>query len=213
VIQEDLLPPSKVIPVDGGDTINFGPKGNTSLYRVTVVKCIHQVPCVGYCFDQKLSKLKDEYKGTSGRDLGELRKKGIQVSEEIFKPLFVYLGDTHYTVFEQNPELFNYPVIIVECTFIDSETLDRANREGHIHWSQLEPIVLAHPNITFVLIHFSCRYNEQQVHEFFDNLATREENPLSLANVVLFIGNMSEGRNENVVMLLLRHMFVIIKVS
>jgi len=186
----DLLPPSNLHGVEGGDKFYFGTK---NAYQVTVIDCIHSVPCVGYCFDQKLTKLKEEYKDLPGKSLGELRRQGIEVSEEIYRPLFVYMGDTHYTVFEKYPELFNYPVIIVECTFYCEETLERANRDGHIHWSQLEPFVVSHPNTTFILIHFSCRYREVDIFQFFDGLTVREENPLSLSNVVLFVGDNNEG--------------------
>jgi len=120
----------------------------------------------------------------------------VVVSEEKFKPLFVYVGDTHYTIFEKYQELFDYPIIIVECTFYCNETLDRANRDGHIHWSQLEPIVTSHPNTTFVLIHFSLRYSEEDIYQFFDSLTVRENNPISLANVVLFVGEHSEGKGN-----------------
>jgi len=81
----------------------------------------------------------------------------------------------------------------MECTFFCNETVDRANRDGHIHWSQLEPYVVSHPETTFVLIHFSLRYSEEEVHQFFDGLTTRENNPISLKNVVLFVGEHSEG--------------------
>jgi len=171
----------------------FGGKNNDS-YRATIVNCFHAITCVGYMYDIKQSRLKDEYKGLPGKELGELRKKGIDVSEEVFKPLFVYLGDTHYTIFEKELELFNYPVIIVECTFYCSETLDRANRDGHIHWSQLEPFVVSHPETIFVLIHFSLRYSEADIYQFFDSLTKREENPISLKNVVLFVGEHNEGK-------------------
>jgi len=193
-IKEELLPPSQLIPVDAGDNVHFGTKSNPNQYRVHVIKCIHAVPCVGYLFSEKLSKLKEQYKNLTGKDLGALRKEGVEISDEFYRPLFGYIGDSHYTVLENNPIIFEYPVIIVECTFIDGETVDRANRDGHIHWTQLEPIVVSHPNNTFVLIHFSCRYKESEIHQFFDGLVVREENPISLHNVVIFMGDMGEGQ-------------------
>jgi hypothetical protein len=109
--------------------------------------------------------------------------------------------------------------------------MERAERDGHIHWNSLQDIVLAHPDNTFVLIHFryesshqhsvlllvshccgpptepgsflrvaresSLRYKERTIHQFFDDLATREENPLPLDNVVVFVGECNEGNPDN----------------
>lgn len=71
-----------------------------------------------------------------GSEIAKLRKSGVEVSEDSFHPLFVFMGDTHITVFKQNPGLFNYPTIVVECTFIkdEAEVRERADRDGHIHW-------------------------------------------------------------------------------
>jgi hypothetical protein len=35
------------------------------------------------------------------------------------------------------------------------------------------------------------------IHDFFDGLVTREENPLPLDNVVVFVGECSEGMPDN----------------
>lgn len=88
------------------------------------------------------------------------------------KPLFAFLGDTHVSVFEDNPWLFAYPVIITECTYLDDAELERADRVGHTVWSRLKPVVEAHPDTLFVLTHFSLRHSDQDVLDFF-----RDERP------------------------------------
>lgn len=68
--------------------------------------------------------------GTPGRELGRLRKEGVEIEEEFFHPLFAYLGDSSIKVYEENPELFDYPVIITECTFIsDSSEVSFTSRQ------------------------------------------------------------------------------------
>ena len=54
-------------------------------------------------------------------------------------------------------EIFNYTVVITECTFLDEESPSEATDKGHTGWTGLRPFVEQHPNITFVLIHFSLR--------------------------------------------------------
>jgi ribonuclease Z len=84
-------------------------------------------------------------------------------------PLFAYLGDTRISVFERNPWLFDYPVVITECTFLDDDQLKRAAQVGHTVWNQLAPVVAAHPNTLFVLIHFSLRHSDREVLDFFQH--------------------------------------------
>jgi len=182
--------PYKIIGVEDGDVLNVGDK-----LRVRVVKCYHSVPCVGFCFDVKRKKLKPEYTHLTGKEIAKLRKEGTQIDHDIHLPAFVYLGDTSVEVFDKNPQLFDYPVIICECTFIHAEGVEeRIKRDGHILWAQLEKHVLAHPKNTFVLIHFSLRYKEHQIFAFFNDLVNREQDPLDLSNLVIFVGDGSEGR-------------------
>jgi ribonuclease Z len=163
-------------PVAGGDTMTFGPRG---AYRVRVVTCVHKVPCVGYCFSEQKTRLRPEFaafkaemaaKGQLqefGKEMAAKRRRGEEVTEEYFEPLFAFLGDTHPAVFDANPWLFEYPVIITECTYLDEAERERAERVGHTVWSRLRPVIVDHPETTFVLIHFSLRHSDREVVEFF----------------------------------------------
>jgi len=119
----------------------------------------------------------------------------VEVSEPFNNPLFVYLGDTHIDIFKKYPEILNYPTVIVECTFIHQEPgiAERANRDGHIHWDNLSEVVIANKDVTFILIHFSCRYKETEIYEFFSGLMNRPDNPLNLDNVIVFVGDYVAG--------------------
>jgi len=113
------------------------------------------------------------------------------VSEIVYRPLFVYLGDTHIGVFKKHPEILKFPTVIVECTFFHQEPgiQERAERDGHIHWDNLSEVVLSNKDVTFILIHWSCRYKESEIFSFFDDLVNRDTNPLNLDNVVIFGGD------------------------
>ncbi len=193
-LDEAMLPPYRLEGVSEGSSFSFGDEKGV---LVEVVKCIHAVPCVGYLFSQKRSKLKEEYRGKPSKEIASLRSSGVVVMEEIREPLFAYLGDTGIDVFN-NPRVFDFPVIVVECTFLywDEMIEDRCRRDGHICWKHLEPVVTSHPHRTFILIHFSCRYKEEEIYEFFESMTTRGENPLCLDNVVLHVNGMSEGRHS-----------------
>jgi ribonuclease Z len=161
--------------VRDGDEFVFGRRG----HRVRVVSCDHKVPCVGYAFSETGKALHPEYAqlreelvaAGRGAEFGKLmarkRQAGELVDREVDRPLFAFLGDTHVRVYERNSWLFDYPVLITECTFLDDSERERADRVGHTLWSDLEPIVSAHPETLFILTHFSLRHTDREVVEFF----------------------------------------------
>jgi len=156
---------------------------------VEIFECYHSVTCVGYGFSQIKKKIKPEYVGVEGRQLGLLRKQGVEIDYPFESPMFAFMGDTTARFFAEHDKLekegkeniYRFPLIITECTFlgIDEDDPKRAEKTKHTLWSELKPFVVAHPNITFVLIHFTHRYSEKEIREFF-----AKEN---LGNVVPFV--------------------------
>jgi ribonuclease Z len=158
-----------------------GKKGQ-HLY-ITTVKCHHTVPCIGYIFSIKKDKLKDEYKGFAGKEIGKLRKSGVEICNTTYEKKLAFLGDTTSDIFKnKNSELLKTPVIMIECTAInDKISVETARSRGHMHWDELEPIVKEHPEITFILIHFSRSYKEEEIIEHFKNQG--------YSNIVMWLPN------------------------
>lgn len=168
--------------------------GKRDQYAVEVVACDHKIPCVGYGFSQRKSRLKAEYveqkeafeqagdKAAFGKLMAQLRKEGVEVQEQVEEPLVLFMGDTHASVFSHQPELLRYPVIFTECTFLHETEEERANAKGHTLWKQLLPTIAAHPENTFVLTHFSLRHSDREVLAFFEALAGE----MPLDNIVLW---------------------------
>ncbi|CAF1303518.1 unnamed protein product [Adineta steineri] len=150
-------------------------------YRVEIINCCHTIPCVGYAFYEKRSKLKSDYAQLSGKEIQVLKKQGIDITEQVFIPLFAFLGDTTPDVFSMDSNsgrvlLDQMPVIICECSFLYGE---QSNERGHTHWNGLKPIIESHPHITFILIHFSLKHKRNEIEAFFAEQ--------SLKNVIPFI--------------------------
>jgi ribonuclease Z len=172
----DLAGGHRLHGVRHDDEFQFGRRA----HHVRVVECEHKVPCVGYAVSEVGKALRPEYEelrrslvaegrgGEFGRIMARHRKEGTKVDQEVRRPLFAFLGDTHVNVFERNPWLLTYPVVITECTFLHDTELERADRVGHTVWSRLRPVVEAHPGTLFVLTHFSLRHSDQDVLDFFD---------------------------------------------
>jgi len=100
--------------------------------------------------------------------------------------LFAFLGDTTAKVFETAPQILEYPVIIVECTHFADDQYSAAANGGHTHWSDLKEIVRQHPQITFVLIHFSIRYKRSEIVAFFKPIQE------TIKNIVVWVEETDE---------------------
>lgn len=165
---------AEFIPLNGGSFRSFTLQKQN--IKVETFSCDHSVACLGYGFSLVRTRLKGEFQGR--KDIAALKSGGVDVQETYDVPVFAFLGDTTHRVFDSSPTIFDYPTIIVECTFLDDSHVEAAASTRHMHWSHLKDVVTKHPRNTFVLIHFSSRYSS----EFVDDLFTRE----GLPNVVVW---------------------------
>jgi ribonuclease Z len=112
--------------------------------------------------------LKEEYTKLNGKEIGELRKKGVEINYDLKSKMFVYLGDTSKEIFDDKEweKIVEYPTIIIECTFILKEEREQAIKTHHIHWDFIEPVVEKYNKNTFILIHFSQRYDKSEIKNF-----------------------------------------------
>ncbi|EFC42201.1 predicted protein [Naegleria gruberi] len=169
--------PIDIIGVEPGDLIEkIGGKDN---YVAKVVKCDHSVPCNGYAIYERKKKLKKEYSELKGAEIAKLRKeKGDEISDIILEPRIAIMGDTTYRVFEMNPFLLEFPVIVVECTFLENGQEETALGAYHMHWNHIKPYIEKHPQTRFILTHFSLRYTDDFILEFFKNQPYKNITPL-----------------------------------
>ena len=100
-----------------------------------------------------------------GAELVELKKSGVEITENYFVQLILFISDTGKNGIIDLP-FEKYPLIIIECTFLEDEHYEEAVSRKHLHWKDLEPIVKANPTNTFILGHFSCRYKDDFLIEF-----------------------------------------------
>jgi ribonuclease Z len=158
------------VPLKGANVIGVVPEQEFLILNdtvsVLVIKCYHSVPCVGFGLSKRVKRLLPEFQNKTGQELGQLRKLGTTLDEYITVPMILYLGDTDIRVMS-DPRIFTFPIVIVECTFLHVDELERATMTQHIHYRHLAPYLLQYPEVTFILIHFSLRYTEEEIHTFF----------------------------------------------
>jgi len=140
---------------------------NKQELEINVFKCDHTIPTLSYGMSEIKQKLKDEYSSLPGKEIGALRKQGVQVTHEVTNKKFAYVCDTTISVFDMNPQILEYEVIFIECTFFMPDELENAVKTQHIHWDHLKKYVIQFPNISFMLFHFSQRYRDEEISIFF----------------------------------------------
>jgi ribonuclease Z len=158
------------IPIDGTTRSTKRFIANKQAMILDTIAADHSIPTVIYGFSLVKKKLNPLYHGLPGKDIAMLKKSGTEVNVEVTEKKFCYVLDTSIKVFEQNPFLFEYPVIITECTFLYEDEIEMANKKKHIHWNQLKPYVVQYPSVFFILVHFSQRYKDQEICTFFDDV-------------------------------------------
>ena len=132
----------------------------------------HSVDSIGYGVSQIKKKL-------TGKEIAQLSKSGVSVNIEHLVNHFIFMGDTYITPFiNQEQEICAYKSIIIECSFMLDDDYDHAIQKKHIHWSDLHPFVVRHPECDFILTHFSPRYKQVEIQAFFSIV--------NLPNIVLW---------------------------
>ncbi len=155
-----------IIPASPGDVLKFNCGGNK--YFVKVYDLDHTVPTRGYGLFETRHKLLPEYQNCTPKELVELKKK-VKISHDVDIPIILFAFDTSIDPFLKNKELLQFPVIVVECTFLHEKD-KYIQHSKHIHWNDIKPIVEQNPQIHFILTHFSMRYSVGEIEEFFKGI-------------------------------------------
>lgn len=117
----------------------------------------HDRCSLGYSVIEKRHKLKPELIGKTGPELVALKRQGVQIEEWQEVCLLTCTGDTAVGRWMELEFVRRSEVLIVECTFIDEDHMDRARGGRHIHVRDLPRILEAVPDARVMLIHLSRR--------------------------------------------------------
>uniref|UniRef100_A0A6C0BCE8 Metallo-beta-lactamase domain-containing protein n=1 Tax=viral metagenome TaxID=1070528 RepID=A0A6C0BCE8_9ZZZZ len=166
-IKENPKITHKVVGVKDGDIIPI--KISKKDLNVEVINCYHSVPCCGYGLSYIRPKIKEEYKNLDNNTLKDLCKNKVEIKDFLTDYFFLYLGDTNSEILN-DPRIYKYSIIMIECTFFKDEHIQQSIDTNHIHWLQLKSVVESNPHIKFIIYHFSLRYKVDDIHEFFNNV-------------------------------------------
>ncbi|PTB63139.1 hypothetical protein BBK36DRAFT_59851 [Trichoderma citrinoviride] len=152
-----------------GDTV---PLRRAQGITATAFACDHTVPCLGYVFSKTTQRLRPEFASLAGPELQALRRAGTELTAAHTAPVFAFLGDTTAATLAAGPEWLRQeiPVVITECSFLYPEHEAQAAKTKHTFWRDLEPVIRRWPRTTFVLTHFSMRYDDAEIARFFNEM-------------------------------------------
>lgn len=134
----------------------------------------HTVPSCGYSVIRSVAKLRPEYVGTPGAELGALRRSGVEITRTFDTRILSVTGDTLPEVLDREPHILTSEVLVLECTFLDDRKPYEAVRAGgHVHLRDLVERADLFANKTLVLSHFSQIYKPAELPELLADFAAR----------------------------------------
>lgn len=135
--------------------------------RVSTFPVDHRVRSLGFTVQEVRKKLKPEYHGTVGYELGALKKQGVEIETETLTPRLTFIGDSTLKTLEREPHCLDSEILVVESTFILPEDREMAGPKGHLHLSELFELLASEPEACrfqhLVLKHFSMKYTRGQI--------------------------------------------------
>lgn len=159
--------PYQLLRLNVGQAFEFK-KLNNSSYFVEGLPSDHGVGSISFGIYESRKKCKAGYENLSSSEYLQLKKDGIIFTEQYKHPIICYMSDTTINALLCPSNIFSYPVIVIECTFIDPDDLCQVKKKKHIHWDQLYPIIQKQEKNIFILTHFSKKYTWSHVKDFFD---------------------------------------------
>jgi len=136
-------------------------------------KMDHGIDTIGFGINEIREKLKSEFIGRE-KELGEL-KKTMKITEEKCVPMFLFCGDTGHSILNTLP-FDKYPVVIIESTFFAPDHIEEARDRKHLHITDLEPYFVKNNNTHFILIHFSNRYDLNELKTYQEKYEKKYNN-------------------------------------
>jgi ribonuclease Z len=150
----------------GHEILGLGPGDRVDVGRDLTVEAFatdHGVPSLGYHLVRHDSRLRPELQGLGPDEILQKKKSGEGI-EEAFETLWLsYCGDSGEAVFDLEPRLFESRILLIECTFLEDDDLDRARRYRHLHLEDLVCRKAEFRNEHLVLHHLSRRHREKDL--------------------------------------------------
>lgn len=154
----------EVIGVKPGDAIKLSKE-----FTIQVLPTPHRGPSVGYVVEQTTRKLKPEFIGVEGRELGRMRAAGTEITDERVAPMLAIPGDTKIEFLLDNELARKAKVLVHEVTVWDEDMNDveGCRRYGHTHIAEMVEHCEKFEGDALVLCHRSMRFSRGEIEEIY----------------------------------------------
>lgn len=149
---EGHVSPFRFVGVDEGEDF--------TIHRGLVIRPFrvrHPGPTLGFALIEVRKKLKPEYADYSGPQIVALKRQGIPVENRLEIPRVAYCADSALGDYLEHDFVRNADVLVVECTFIDEDHLERARKGQHTHLRDLPELMARVRSPNVVLFHLTRR--------------------------------------------------------
>ncbi len=148
-----------------GVIIGVEPLEDVPIRRGLVVRPFevnHGASAMGFSVIEARHKLKPEFVGKTGPQLVALKREGVEIEHHTETTLVTYTGDTALGEYMEHDFVRNSRVLVVECTFFDTEHISRARAGRHIHVCDLPQLLRSAPESEVLLTHLTRRTDVRQ---------------------------------------------------
>jgi len=135
--------------------------------KVKALRTYHGVPSVGWAVEQTTSKLKAEFQGLEGQEIGRLRREGTEVTDDVTGTMLVVPGDTKIDFLLREEHARKAKVLVHEVTYWDNtlSSVEGCRRYGHVHVDEMIEHCDKFEGEALVLVHRSMKYPRSQVEQ------------------------------------------------
>jgi ribonuclease Z len=148
----------EVVPLQEGEQVTLDKQIWIEAFHTS-----HVVPSLGFHLWRRKSRLIPELHDLSRTDLLALKSGGESIEELVDELWLSYCGDTGAMVFDMEPRLFDAHILLVECTFLGSETKGVSGEYGHLHLDDLVARAERFQNRVILLHHLSRRHRPSEL--------------------------------------------------
>ena len=174
-VAEERFDLPRLESVKAGQSFNLAYRKDLEIFPFNVK---HSIPALGYTVLCKKKKLKKEYAECSREEIISLKNSGVEITNDVREPIVSFMGDCLGESLWEERHIWNSPVVVCECTFLDYDEMSMARKKGHTHIDHLVQVLgkvggdMACQNI--ILTHFSMKYSKKHILDVVNKVIPQE---------------------------------------
>lgn len=136
-------------------------------FAVRAISTTHRGPSIGWAVEETVSKLKPEFHGMEGNEIGRIRARGTPVTDDKTFTKLCIPGDTRIEFLLEQEQARKAKVLVHEVTVWEEDdiNLDGCRRYGHTHIEEMVKHCEKFEGEALVLCHRSMRWSQAHIEE------------------------------------------------